>query len=78
MRALTRHWIAAAACLLAIGTTHTVVVAQEAKESPSSIKEIAPDDTEYRFLRLGVERNYLKAERWRIIDQIEQAIPAIY
>ena len=84
MRALTRHWIAAAACLLAIATTQTALVAQEgkdppeAKESPSSIKEIPPDDTEYQFLRLGVERDYLKAERWRIIDQIEQAIPAIY
>ncbi len=47
-------------------------------DSTISIGDISLDDPEYLFLKLGQGKNYLKAERWRIIDQIEQAIPAIY
>lgn len=43
-----------------------------------ALKEIPQDDSEYQFLKLGQDKNYLKAERWRIIDQIEQAIPPLY
>lgn len=48
------------------------------KSSRPSIRQISLDDPEYLFLKLGRDKDYLKTERWRIIDQIEQAIPAVY
>ncbi len=53
-------------------------VAQKQIEPPPSITEIPRDDPDYQFLKLGEGRDYLEAERWRIIDQIEQAIPPLY
>lgn len=43
-----------------------------------TISAFTEDDPEFRFLKLGQEKDYLKTERWRIIDQIEQAIPPLY
>lgn len=52
----------------------------ESKDDPPapSLQKIAQEDREYQFLKLGQTKDYLKAERWRIIDQIEQAIPPLY
>lgn len=36
------------------------------------------NDTEYQFFKLGTKKDYLEAERWRIVDQVEQAIMPIY
>lgn len=53
--------------------------AQEgASPAPPSIADATAENPEYRFLTLGEKKDYLKAERWRVIDQIEQAIPALY
>lgn len=43
-----------------------------------SINSIPKDAPEFLFLKLGDKVDYLRAERWRIIDQIEQAIPPLY
>lgn len=53
---------------------------EEGEEPPSAptLGEVEPGDPAYRFLRLGVERDYLAAERRRLVDQIEQAIPPLY
>lgn len=61
---------------------------QPADEAPESepaaapeipmLKNVAPDDDDYLFLKLGQDRDYLAAERWRIVDQLEQAIPPLY
>lgn len=52
----------------------------QSREEPSapSLQAIAQDDREYQFLKLGQDKDYLRAERWRIINQIEQAIPPLY
>jgi hypothetical protein len=42
------------------------------------LSDAAVDNREYEFLKLGQDTDYLKAERYRIIDQIEQAIPPLY
>lgn len=49
-------------------------------ETPAAptLKEAEPENADYLFLKLGAKKDYLKAERWRIIDQIEQAIPPLY
>lgn len=43
-----------------------------------NINTIPENDADYLFLKLGTQIDYLRAERWRIIDQIEQAIPPLY
>ncbi len=43
-----------------------------------ALNQISPNDPDYVFLKLGEKQDYLKAERWRIVDQIEQAIPPLY
>lgn len=50
---------------------------EEAAPAPA-LSTIAEENPDYRFLKLGEEKDYLKAERWRIIEQIEQAIPPLY
>lgn len=49
-------------------------------ESPSlpRARDIPAEDDAYLFMKLGEDVDYLRAERWRIIDQIEQAIPPLY
>lgn len=44
----------------------------------SRLADVAMNDREYRFLALGEGTDYLRAERHRIVDQIEQAIPPLY
>ncbi len=67
------------ACLLCPLITPATVFGQGAKtDSLRSITQIPLNDDEYQFLTLGQGHDYVKAERWRIIDQIEQAIPALY
>jgi len=43
-----------------------------------ALRNIAPDDRNYQFLKLGQDADYLRAERYRIIDQVQQAIPPLY
>ncbi len=51
----------------------------ETEEAESiDIREIPVDDEDYRFLSLGTQKDYLKAERFRIADQIESFIPPLY
>lgn len=50
---------------------------QEQKQAPK-LSDAAVDSREYQFLKLGQDTDYLKAERHRLIDQIEQAIPPLY
>lgn len=45
---------------------------------PPSIRDSTLDPMDYRFLRLGVGRDYLGTERRRVVDQMEQAIPPLY
>jgi hypothetical protein len=45
---------------------------------PIDLREIAVDDQDYRFLSLGTRKDYLRAERFRIADQIESFIPPLY
>ncbi len=74
-------WTRAALTLVALAPLGSPVpaLAQEAEpERPPSLNEIQANDPAYLFLSLGEERDYLKTERWRIIDQIEQAIPPLY
>ncbi|MFQ5748147.1 MAG: hypothetical protein ACE5H3_01665 [Planctomycetota bacterium] len=56
-----------------------VLQAQEQDGEPyPSFKDLSKEESAYEFLRLGQDKDYLKAERWRIIDQIESAIPPLY
>ncbi len=55
----------------------TPAAPMEAPAAPA-LKDISPDDPDYLFLKLGDKKDYLKAERWRIVDQIQQAIPPLY
>lgn len=50
---------------------------EEQRPTPK-LRDAAVDNREYDFLKLGQDADYLKAERYRIIDQIEQAIPPLY
>jgi len=43
-----------------------------------TIQDTTLSADDYRFLRLGVSRDYLGAERRRIVDQMEQSIPPLY
>lgn len=53
--------------------------AQEApKQQPPRLKDLKPDDPEDSYLHLGESGDYLRAERWRLVDQIEAAIPPLY
>lgn len=57
----------------------TVLRAEEGGQSqPPTLKDAREDDREDDFLKLGEHADYLKEERWRIVDQIEQAIPPLY
>lgn len=47
------------------------------KQTPK-IGDAALDNRDYQFLKLGQDTDYLKAERYRIIDQVEQSIPPLY
>jgi hypothetical protein len=76
VKRLHKH-ISTAGLLLAFGATSAPVAAQE-ESSPPTINDISLDDRDFLFLVLGERRDYLQAERWRIVDQIEQAIPALY
>lgn len=53
-------------------------VHEQAPVAAPSLGEISETDPMYQFLTLGQSKDYLKTERWRIIDQIEQAIPPLY
>ena len=74
------NWvITVAACLLGLAAIPVTSWAQNGTTSAKpTIREVSPNDPDYVFLRLGLDKDYLAAERWRIIDQIEHAIPAIY
>ncbi len=52
----------------------------KAKKAPEpvDIREVYPDEAGYDFLGLGTDVDYLKAERFRIADQIESFIPPLY
>lgn len=56
--------------------------AEPAKESapaePVDIRQADPEAERNRFLGLGVKRDYLRQERFRIADQIESFIPPLY
>lgn len=70
-----------AAGLAAVLTLHSPLAAQEPQEELDpypSIDEIEDDEMDLRFLQIGQDRDYLRSERWRIVDQIEQAIPPLY
>lgn len=54
------------------------IKADNATSAITPIDTIKSDDPQYLFLHLGTNVDYLEAERWRIIDQIEQAIPPLY
>lgn len=43
-----------------------------------TIRDSTLDPVTYRFLKLGVAKDYLGVERGRIIDQLDQAIPPLY
>ncbi len=45
---------------------------------PEASYEINPADDKFRFLQLGVRKNYIKAERNRLIDQLHTMIPPLY
>lgn len=45
---------------------------------PIDIRELPDEDDRYLFLNLGTKKDYLKAERLRIADQIESFIPPLY
>lgn len=80
MRASTRCVAALIALSLAGAAGADAVEAQTRKTnaSPPTTERISMDDPEYLFLSLGTETDYLRAERWRIIDQVEAAIPPLY
>lgn len=80
MSASLQRIVSAAACLAALAAATTAAAAQQPARDTTqrSIREIPLDDPEYQFLTLGQSRDYLKAERRRIVDQIEQAIPPLY
>lgn len=50
------------------------------QDEPESIdiRVVPEDDARYQFFELGTEKDYLKAERLRIADQIESFIPPLY
>ncbi|HEY3326646.1 MAG TPA: transporter [Novimethylophilus sp.] len=50
---------------------------REQKQAPK-IGNAALDDRDYQFLKLGQDTDYLQAERYRIIDQVEQSTPPLY
>jgi hypothetical protein len=75
----TKWIMATAGCLVALAVSPVTLSAQSgAGATRYSIQNVLKDDLDYTFLTLGVAKDYLRAERWRAIDQIEQAIPAIY
>lgn len=78
MKSFRKPFLAAAGLLAALGSISAPVAAQVDPDPPPSIKDVSLDDQDFLFLGLGVDRDYLKTERWRIVDQIEQAIPALY
>lgn len=45
---------------------------------PIDIRQASPRDPAYQFLELGVARNFLKAERKRIGEQLHGFIPPLY
>jgi len=53
-------------------------VAVEAAKPVPALREIPADNGDYQFLKLGQDADYLQAERNRIIDQVQQAIPPLY
>lgn len=48
-----------------------------AKAAPA-LRDVGVDNRDYQFLKLGQDTDYMKAERYRIIDQVQQAIPPLY
>lgn len=51
---------------------------EEEQAEPVDIREVFEDDDKYLFLKLGTRKDYLRAERFRIADQIESFIPPLY
>lgn len=51
---------------------------QRAAQPRSAPSLHGADGRDYQFLKLGQDTDYLAAERHRIVDQIEQAIPPLY
>ncbi len=47
------------------------------KTAPA-LRDVAVDNPDYQFLKLGQDADYMQAERYRIIDQVQQAIPPLY
>lgn len=70
--------VAVGLVLLLVALTSTVAAQVPDTLRPRSIRDSALNPADYRFLRLGVETNYLRGERRRIVDQMEQAIPPLY
>ncbi|AYH42174.1 hypothetical protein CDA09_02030 [Azoarcus sp. DN11] len=50
---------------------------REQRRAPK-LSDAAQDNRDYRFLKLGQDTDYVKAERYRVVDQIEQSIPPLY
>jgi len=48
------------------------------EKSPINVQEIEKEAPEAEFLKLGEKKGYLRAERYRIIEQIETFIPPLY
>ncbi len=48
------------------------------EKSPINIQEAEKEAPEAEFLKLGEKKDYLRAERYRIIEQIETFIPPLY
>lgn len=69
-----------AALKAALADKKDAAPAPESKETtklPASY-EVDASDQEYRFMNLGVRKNYMKAERNRLVDQIHTMIPPLY
>lgn len=50
----------------------------EPQAAPLDVTRVDPKRADLEFFNLGVKRDYLKAERWRIVEQIQQFIPPLY
>lgn len=50
------------------------------EEAPAAldVNKLEPNRPDMDFFNLGVKRDYLKTERWRIAEQIQQFIPPLY
>ncbi len=61
----------------AASTAAAPAIPAPAKHAPP-VGAIAADHPDFQFLKLGQDADYMQAERRRIVEQIEQAIPPAY